>query len=185
MKITPYLILLPVLLASELHSQVRDQPKPAPTPGPAVGGIGVPGIPAGGRLGPDNPGRAVPGGVGPGLPGGSGGFPGLPAGGGAGMGGPPMMGGGMPMFDPSAPNRFELMSMQFVPTGKNEPQPIILKLDTQTGQVWMLQAQSGQPGVRFVMVPQQGGMQQPGFGAMPQPDVPGGAPFNPPRPPRR
>ena len=32
---------------------------------------------------------------------------------------------------------------------------------------------------------QQGGMQQPGFGAGPQPGVPGGAPFNPPRPPRR
>ena len=163
MKIAPYLILLPALFAPELHSQVRDQPKPAPAPGPAVGGVG----PGGG-----------------GFPAGPGGG-GFPAGGGAGMGGPPMMGGGMPMFDPSPLNRYELMSMQFVPTGKNEPQPIILKLDTQSGQVWMLQAQSGQPGVRFVMVPQQGGMQQPGFGAGPQPGVPGGAPFNPPRPPRR
>ena len=65
------------------------------------------------------------------------------------------MGGGMSMgptlWNNSSPGRYELMSMQIVPTGGQKPQPIILKLDTQTGQVWKLQAQPGQPGLRFVV----------------------------------
>jgi hypothetical protein len=115
-----------------------------------------------------------------------------------------MMGGGMNMgptlWNNSSPGRYELMTMQIVPAGGQKPQPIILKLDTQTGQVWKLQAQPGQPGLRFMVIPQQGVGPQHGFGMQPgrggvlpgrRPDVsptqpaPRAFPVRPNRPPRQ
>jgi hypothetical protein len=88
-----------------------------------------------------------------------GGLPGM----GGGMTG---MGGMMGVFN-STPGRYNLMSMQIVPAGGQKPQPIILKLDTLTGEVWQLQAQPGQPGLRFMVIPQQGVGPHHGFGMQP------------------
>jgi len=99
--------------------------------------------------------------VGGGVPGGGGGFPagggGVPGGGFGGM--PPMGVGGMRSGGMGMPgmgfgdisNRFQLFTGEVVPEGKDKPLPMILKIDTQTGQVWRLQM-GAQNKVRFVLI---------------------------------
>ena len=169
MKANLFLITIFATVAG-LQAQVRDQPVPRP----AIDGGGlVPdvGLPSGGGF-PVGPPVVGPGGFPGGAPGG-GGLPGI-GGGMTGMGGGlPGMGGGMTgmggmmgVFN-STPGRYNLMSMQIVPAGGQKPQPIILKLDTLTGEVWQLQAQPGQPGLRFMVIPQQGVGPHHGFGMQP------------------
>jgi len=155
MKANLFLITIFATVAG-LQAQVRDQPVPRP----AIDGGGlVPdvGLPSGGGF-PVGPPVVGPGGFPGGAPGG-GGLPGM-------GGGLPGMGGMMGVFN-STPGRYNLMSMQIVPAGGQKPQPIILKLDTLTGQVWQLQAQPGQPGLRFMVIPQQGVGPHHGFGMQP------------------
>jgi len=188
MKANLFLITIFATVAG-LQAQVRDQPVPRP----AIDGGGlVPdvGLPSGGGF-PVGPPVVGPGGFPGGAPGG-GGLPGM-------GGGLPGMGGMMGVFN-STPGRYNLMSMQIVPAGGQKPQPIILKLDTLTGQVWQLQAQPGQPGLRFMVIPQQGVGPHHGFGMQPgrggvlpgrRPDVapteptPRAFPVRPNRPPRQ
>ena len=188
MKANLFLITIFATVAG-LQAQVRDQPVPRP----AIDGGGlVPdvGLPSGGGF-PVGPPVVGPGGFPGGAPGG-GGMPGM----GGGMTG---MGGMMGVFN-STPGRYNLMSMQIVPAGGQKPQPIILKLDTLTGQVWQLQAQPGQPELRFMVIPQQGVGPHHGFGMQPdrggvlhgrRPDVaptepaPRAFPVRPNRPPRQ
>jgi len=164
----------------------------APPVNPAIGGGGFPGI-GGGRF-PDAGGGPAggggipggfPGGVLPGvggMPGGAGGF----GGGGGGFGGMPPMGvGGMPSGGMGMPgmgfgdisNRFQLFTGEVVPEGKDKPLPMILKIDTQTGQVWRLQA-GAQNKVRFVLIdgqPRQFNGPPTGFGGGgPALGIPGG-----------
>lgn len=109
-------------------------------------------------------------------------------------------------FDPGIefpqPGRYQLISSQIQIAGKAQPQSVVLKLDTATGQVWMLQAEEtpargNVPAgtvLRFVPVIDQHVQAQPGQGR-PAGGIfgggfggfPGGAPggFNPPpRPPQ-
>ena len=90
-----------------------------------------------------------------------------------GMGG----GTGMPGLGiADIPNRFQLFTGEVIPKGKDKPLPMILKIDTQTGQVWQLQV-GAQNKVRFVVIEGQPGHingPQRGFGGHP-----GGVPVDP------
>lgn len=180
------------MTANFVLAQNRDRPSPRPgfgTGGGAPNFLGDLGGAAGGG-GPNNPGGfgGIPGASGggvPGIPDGgtAGGFPGGGIGGGfpgggipggampGGMGG---MGGGMGMpglgfVDMGGPNRFQLFAGEVVPEGKDKPLPMILKIDTQTGQIWQLHV-GAQNKVRFIMIEGQHGQfngPPPGFGGHP------------------
>ena len=103
-------------------------------------------------------------------------------GGGGGMGG----GMGMPGLGfADIPNRFQLFTGEVIPEGKDKPLPMVLKIDTQTGQVWQLQV-GAQSKVRFVLIEDQPGhfnSPQRGFGGYPGGRAgTGSLPLNP-RPP--
>ena len=187
------LILTPALLSAQAPGQ------PVPPPRPAIGAGGGVGIPGGGGVVP------------PGAPGVPGAVPGLPGGGGAPIdpstglplgGGPPMFGGGMPANGlPMAgggmggmgmgfpmEDRYQLMSLQYLPVGKDQPVPLIIKFDKITGQAWTLQPSPGGKGFQFTAVRQPGapipgivggipgGGVAPGGGVVPGgvPGIPGG-----------
>ncbi len=166
MKFTLFIVFIISASANVTSAQDRDRPSPAPGLGPAGGPPGI----GGGRF----PVPGAGGGGGPagggGVPGASGGFGGVPPMGVGGMPSGGMMGGGMGVpglgFS-DIPNRFQLFTGEVVPEGKDKPLPMILKIDTQTGQVWQLQA-GAQNKVRFVVIAGQPGHingPQLGFGA--------------------
>ena len=153
-------------------AQNRDHPSPQPGFGVGGGAPGLPGSSAPGGRGLNPPGGFPGGGFpGGGIPGGQpglgGGVPGVgvvggfPGGAGGGVGGPPVMlpggmGGGMGLpglgfGDMGGSNQFQLFAGEVVPAGKDKPLPMILKIDTRTGQVWQLQV-GAQDKVRFVLI---------------------------------
>jgi hypothetical protein len=172
MKTSLFIAIAIFTTASVVLAQNRDQPSPQPGFGAGGGAPGFPVVPVPGQPG-----------LGGGFPGGggvAGGFPGggMPGGMGGGMGMP-----GLGFSD--IPNRFQLFTGEVIPEGKDKPLPMILKIDTQTGQVWQLQVEA-QNKVRFVLIEGQPGRfngPQRGFGGHPggQPGA-GGLPLNP-RPP--
>ena len=58
---------------------------------------------------------------------------------------------GFPMED-----RYQLMSLQYLPVGKDQPVPLIIKFDKITGQAWTLQPSPGGKGFQFTAVRQPG-----------------------------
>ena len=138
MKISLFIAIAIFTTASVVLAQNRDQPSPQPGFGAGGGAPGFPVVPVPGQPG-----------LGGGFPGGggvAGGFPGggMPGGMGGGMGMP-----GLGFSD--IPNRFQLFTGEVIPEGKDKPLPMILKIDTQTGQVWQLQV-GAQDKVRFVLI---------------------------------
>ena len=118
----------------------------------------------------------IPGAGGMGVPGG--GFPGGGMPGGIGdMGGGPMGMPGLGFGDMGGPNQFQLFAGEVVPAGTDKPLPMILKIDTRTGQVWQLQV-GAQDKVRFVLIegqPRQFNGPPTGFGGGgPALGIPGG-----------
>ena len=94
-----------------------------------------------------------------------------------GMGGGPMGMPGLGFGDMGGPNQFQLFAGEVVPAGKDKPLPMILKIDTRTGQVWQLQV-GAQDKVRFVLIegqPRQFNGPPTGFGGGgPALGIPGG-----------
>lgn len=190
MKFTLFTAFVLSMSANIASAQDRDRPSPSPKLGPAGGapglsgngGFGVaPPVPGVSPVNPTTGGSAIPGiggarnpgaGDGParggGVPGGGGGFGGMPP---MGVGGMPGMGFG------DISNRFQLFTGEVVPEGKDKPLPMILKIDTQTGQVWRLQAGALNK-VRFVLIegqPRQFSGPPTGFGGGgPALGIPGG-----------
>ena len=194
MKVSLFTAIVIFTTAYVVLAQNRDRPSPQPGFGTAGGAPGIPGgvRPAGGGFAPPGQpglgggfpgGGAIPGGGGGGAPG-VGAAGGLPGGGfpGGGMpGGMGGMGGGMGMpglgfGNMGDPNRFQLFAGEVMPEGKDNPLPMVLKIDTQTGQVWQLQV-GAQNKVRFVVIEGQLGQfngPQRSFGGHP-----GGVPVDP------
>ena len=184
MKISLFTAIAIFMTANALLAQNRDRPSPQPGVGAAGGAPGIPGgvVPAGGGFAPPGQpalGGGFPGGGGGGAPG-AGAAGGLPGGGFPGGGMPGGMGGmGMPGLgfgNMGDPNRFQLFAGEVMPEGKDNPLPMVLKIDTQTGQVWQLQV-GGQNKVRFVVIEgqlEQFNGPQRGFGGHP-----GGVPVDP------
>ena len=181
MKTSLFIAIAIFTTASVVLAQNRDQPSPQPGFGAGGGAPGFPVVPVPGQPG-----------LGGGFPGGggvAGGFPGggMPGGMGGGMGMP-----GLGFSD--IPNRFQLFTGEVIPEGKDKPLPMILKIDTRTGQVWQLQV-GDQNKVRFVLIegqPRQFNSPPMGFGGRgPALGFPGGGlgsvpPQTPPiRPTRR
>ncbi len=159
MKIHPLLPAL--LLASTLPLAAQNRPVAAPLAPTVVSqpaivrpALGAPGI-APGFFG----GGAEPGFVPPGQPGQDEPMP----------------------FDPGIefpqPGRYTLITSQIQPAGKAQPQTVVLKLDTSTGQVWVLQAEDvpargnlpASTVLKFVAVIDQQAPGQPAGGFVPPP----------------